>query len=179
MKKKFFMPSWPEVLIPVLPLLGSLVSWKAGLSAACFGSLIFLVLAVTAKLAGLLLNQDQVSFLFILAAAAAVYAANIFYELPAILVLSLFLLNPVRQDKKKYSPKPAEIFLKAAGFFIALVYLTAAQEFLGGILRLSFFQRISGAFLLLLLPALFWPASRRIKGRTRNKPIFIEEMSAA
>lgn len=149
--------------MPVLPLLTSLVSWKAGFMAAFSGTVIFFALIVLLKFFGLLLGRKQILVLFFFAASAAVYVGNVFGELPAGLVLSLCLLGPAAEDKKKYNPKIQSAFFKGIIFFALVLYLAAAQEFLGGTLQLSFFQRVPGTFLLLLLPALLWPASRKVK----------------
>lgn len=170
MRKKPLIPAWAETIVPLLPLLPELVSWKSGFSSAFFGAVIFFILAVLVKLTGMILNKKQISIFFALAAASAVYACNALWELPAGLVLSLCLLGPASAAQKKYNPKISVIFLKGTAFFALAVYLSAAQEFLSGTFHLSFFQRVSGTFLLLLLPALLWPASRKLKGKLRRGP---------
>lgn len=178
MKKRPLVPAWAETVVPVLPLLGTLVSWKAGFEAALSGAAIFFVLAIFFKLFSVILGRKQIWVLFVFAASAGVYVLGIFWDLPAELVLSLCLLGPAAGDKKKYNPKMGAAFLKGFIFFALVLYLAAAQEFLGGTLHLSFFQRVSGTFLLLLLPALLWPASRKIKGKLPRRALLVRESTA-
>lgn len=174
MKRRPPLPLWTEALIPALPLFASLVSWKTGLLTASLGALVFLPLAFAAKILAPVLKKTGVSILYFLAAAVSVYALHVFWDVSATLVLSLCLLGPAAENKTKFNPSAQALILKAAVFFVLAIYLAVAQEILGGVFHLSFFQRVPGTLLLLLIPAFFWPASRKLKGKTGRSALPIE-----
>lgn len=177
MKKKNIFPTWIEFVVPVLPLLPNLVSLKLGLLIGCSAAAVFLVLAIISKFISCILEKNKLSFVYMTAAAAAVYILNGFYELPISLVLSLCLMGPQYEAQKKFNPKISSIFLRALCFAGLIFYLVFSQEVLGGIFHQSFFQRVTGTFALLILPAFFWPVSRKKKAGTRKK-IYFEEIPA-
>lgn len=159
-----------ETLAPALPLLSVLTEWNGVVETAAAIAVFFTLLSFLFRILLPAFPLRLAPFAFVLTAAAVFCVAPWPGEFRAHAALSLCMLwLPFSEKKEKFDFR--RLALKALGFFALLLYLAAAQEFLGRHLQWPLFQRLPGTFLLLLIPALMWPASRRQKGPRRPRKI--------
>jgi hypothetical protein len=171
MKRKSPLPFFWETAAPLLPVTAGLLDWQNALQTAFLAASVYLALAMIFKILAPVFPKRLWAPGLVLTVCAVFYAWPGLKELRAPLALSVCMLAlPFEEARKPQGVR--HLILKAIGFFILAVYLGAAQEVLGRHLQWPLFQRIPGVFLLLVIPAVVWPASRKQKGlgRVRRMP---------
>ncbi len=169
MKKRAGMPSFLEALLPLLPVLPLTSRLHACLPVLVFILAATALLTVFFKITAPLFPKKLLSFSFLCGALFLTAGGVYFLEQPPAAFLSIWLLW---LNESPDVPRAAVFkFRGRKWFFFALLgfYLAEFQELLGFRLGLPLFKGAAGAFLLLVLPALFWPRSRRKKGALKRK----------
>ena len=165
MKKKSRLPGFVLAAAPLVPVLPEFLEWQNAFLAGLEISGLFLAAAFILKLLEPAFPKRFMPFVFVLTAGAGVYAFSLFHRIEAAAALSLCLLAfPVSEPPKEFLADFDILFWRAVCFLGLAFYLGLMQEIFGRDYHLPLFQRLPGTFLLLVLPAIFWPASRKRKG---------------
>ena len=175
MKKRAGFPSFAESLMPLLPVLPFLTRIQTAVPVLGFVFAVYMFAAGLMRLAGPLFPKKLLPFSFLLGVLFLVTAGVWFLSLSPVVFFSVWLLgfSPVSgKTKGRFFP----FYHGRAVFFLVLgLYLSFCQELLAVTFGLDFFREFSGALLLLAVPALVWPRSRKSRGALKRSAEFQEE----